>query len=646
MVPFAAPLRPSGPGPRARRLGRVKTHPYGSWPSPITPASLTVGEARLDEPRPDGADTYWLEGRPWEQGRVVLVRRSAEGTQQDVTPEPFNVRSRVHEYGGGAYAVRDEVVVFSDFSSGRLYRVRPGEEPTPITPEAQVRFGGLVLSGRHVYAVREDHRSPGEPVNELVRLDTEGENLDLGEVIHTGTDFVSRPAICADGRQGAWVVWDHPNMPWDSTRIVLADLTDPAGSAQVVAGGPGISVVQPRFAPDGSLYFMSDETGYWNVWKHTPWGSSPVHTLAADLADPQWLLGFVDYAVIDDAHLLVRTYREATGTLAVLDTTTGALRELATEGVAFTHIHAVDGDLLTLRARADGPPQVVRGPLDGEVRVLAGPLEAADTAYLSRAVHRTWSDPHGRDTHGFFYPPVNGDVTAPQDSAPPLMVIVHGGPTSHAAPSYMKTVQFWTTRGFAVLDVNHGGSTAYGRDFRRRLNGAWGVVDIEDSVAGIADLAAHGLIDAERVVIRGGSAGGYTTLRALTATTAFAAGTSYFGISDLVAMVEDDHKFESRYIFSMIGPWPEAETLYRDRSPINHLDTLHGELLLLQGADDLVVKEDQATLMADALRALGKEVELVVYPGEGHGFRRADTIIDSLSRELAFYQRVFDARRC
>ena len=631
----------------ATRFGVMTSLRYGHWPSPISPEALTIGDPTLDEPRLDGEDTYWLEGRPTEAGRVVLVCHGADGRARDVTPARFNVRSRVHEYGGGAYAVREGMVVFSNFVDGRLYRLdRDSAQPVAITAaDEAVRFGAVVLHGQRIYAVREDHRAGGEAVNELVWLPLHPDSPGVGEVIAGGTDFVSRPAISPDGERIAWVSWNHPNMPWDSTILEVAALSDPVATRRTVAGGPGISVVQPQFSPRGDLWFISDASGYWNLmrWSGGETAAQPVHHLAADVADPQWLLGFIDFALIDDDTAFFRYFVDATAVPAVLDARTGEHRLVHLEGVAFTHLQVRGSDLLALRGRAEGGPQIVRGPLDGPVRVLAGSLEDADPEYLSRAVAKTWTNTAGQQTHGFFYPPVNGQVQLSGDSAPPVIVVVHGGPTSHAMPTYKQQIQFWTTRGFAVFDVNHGGSTAYGRAFRERLNGQWGVVDIDDTVCGVRALAAEGAIDATAVFIRGGSAGGYTTLRALTASTAFAAGASYFGISDLALLVADDHKFESRYTTTLVGPWPQDEAVYRERSPIHHLADLHGELLLLQGADDMVVKENQATRMAEALSALGKAVELVVYPGEGHGFRQAQTIVDSLNRELALYQRCIDA---
>ena len=622
---------------------------YGTWSSPVTPESLTDGQARIDEVRVDGPDTWWLESRPWEGGRSALVRHDGHTDQRhDVLPEPWNVRSRVHEYGGGAYAVGEGLLVFSDFATGRLFRVSTHErstpyEPTPITPELAIRFGGLVLHDRHVYAVREDHRDGGEPRNELVRLDVDGPNDDGGLVLATGSDFVSRPALSPDGTEIAWVAWDHPNMPWDSTRLMVADLThDGTEGEREVAGGEGVSVAQPAFSRDGTLWFVSDESGYWNLHRRDGTTTRAVHALAADIAQPQWVLGMVDFALRPDGTVLVRHWQGETARLGVLDPATGVLSDVEDEGTMFEHLQSLGSEVAYRRLLPDRLPEVVRGSLDSGRRVIGRSSPSVpDPDYVSLPEERTWTNSAGEEVHGLLYRPRNPRFSAPSGELPPLLVHVHGGPTSRAEAAYASMTQFWTTRGFAVLDVNHGGSTGYGRAYRERLRGQWGVVDIDDCVCGAAALAAAGIVDGDRLAIHGGSAGGYTVLRALTTSEVFTAGTSYFGISDLRGLLVDDHKFESRYTIGLVAPWPQDEAVYLERSPFTHIDSLHGELLLLQGADDLVVPVSQAQQMADAMRAAGKDVELVVYEGEGHGFRRAETIVDSLERELAHYQRAF-----
>lgn len=620
---------------------------YGTWTSPITPESLTAAAARIDEVRVEGRHTWWLESRPWESGRNALVRHDSHtGEAHDVLPEPWNVRSRVHEYGGGAYAVGGGVLVFSDFATGRLYRLSTHEfpdplDPTPFTPEVDVRYGGLVLHEHHVYAVREDHRRSGEPANELVRLDLDGTNADAGRVIGSGSDFVSRPAISPDGTRIAWIAWDHPNLPWDSTRLVVADLThDGIEHERVIAGGDGVSVQQPEFAADGTLWFISDQTGFWNLYREDDGQPQAVLTDETDFGSPQWVLGIVDYALRADGTILIRRWVGARARLGLLDPATGSLADVEDEGTMFDSLQSTGAEVAYRRGLPDRLPEVVRGPVNGERAVIGrSSPHTPDPGYVSLPEPWTWTNSSGQEVHGLLYRPVNADVEAPDGELPPLLVGIHGGPTSRAEAAYASQTQFWTSRGFAVLDVNHGGSTGYGREYRDRLKGGWGVVDIDDAVTGASSLAAEGIVDGARLAIHGGSAGGYSVLRALTTSDVFTAGTSYFGISDLALLVSDDHKFESRYTFGLVAPWPEGSAVYAERSPINHIGSLSGELLLLQGSDDLVVPLSQAQLMADAMRAAGKDVELVVYEGEGHGFRKAATIIDSLERELAHYQR-------
>lgn len=617
------------------------TRPFGSWPSPISPADVAAGTAQLEELRLDGDATYWLASRPDQGGRVTLMRHDG-GSVTDLLPDGgWNVRSRVHEMGGGAYAVADGLVVFSRFDDNRLYRLEPGSDgqPTAITPEAKVRYGGLALHGRQLYAVREDHRADGEPRNELVRLDVDGANDDLGAVLSTGSDFVGTPAVSADGGRLAWVTWDHPHMPWDTTTLWTAETTeDGIDRARRVAGGDGISVTQPAFAADGTLWFVSDETGWWTLWRTTATGTDLALDVQADLAEAQWLLGMRDLAPVADGRLLIR-HPDATGGPAVFDPRSGAVEALAP--AARTRSLVSSGDAFGyLCEHSDRPAELVRVD-GGAARVLATAGTAPDAAYVSVPDEVSWTNSAGLTAYGYFSAPVHPEVGGADDEAPPLLVLVHGGPTSRSDPVESAAKRFWTSRGFALLDVNYGGSSGYGRAYRERLRGQWGVVDIDDIVTGARAMAERGLVDGGRMAIRGGSAGGYATLRALTSSDAFAAGTSYFGISDLRALAADTHKFEARYCDGLIGPLPEAEQVYVERSPLSHLDALHGDLLLLQGADDLIVPLNQAEAMADAVRAAGKPVEMVVYDGEGHGFRRAESTIDAHQRELAHYGRVF-----
>ncbi len=620
----------------------MRTLPYGTWPSPLSPDALAGGQVTLDEVRVDGPHTYWLEGRPADGGRQVLVRHDGTRTR-DVLPAPWHVRSRVHEYGGGAYAVSGGTVVFSEVSTGVVHRLGPqDEEPVPLTVAGPWRFGGLVLHGDHVWAVREDHSRVPEPANELVRIDLSGSRPDGGTVVFAGADFVSRPAVAPDGAEVAWVVWDHPDMPWDSTRLLRARVTDEGLDAPVaVAGGDGTSVVQPHYGPDGALWFVSDETGWWLVHRDADDGPVRLHDGAADHAQPQWSLGIVDLAVLDADRALVHWWEDDGQRLGVLDARTGRVSHVEAEGTLVEHLGYAAGEIVLLRGRPDRLPEVVRGGVEGPLHVLAeSTSHPLDPAWVSPPRPLTWHDTSGLRVHGLLHEPRNPEATAPEGTRPPLVVMAHGGPTSRTQATFSSTVQFWTTRGFAVLLVDYSGSSGYGRAYRDRLRGRWGELDIDDCVSGARTLAETGAVDGERMVIRGGSAGGYTVLRAMTTSSAFAAGTSLFGISDLTTLMADTHKFESQYPQRLVAPWPEGSETYRERSPVHHVTELHGQLLLLQGAEDRAVPLAQAEAMAAAMVASGRSVELQVYEGEGHGFRRRETLVDALERELAFYTRV------
>ncbi|KNX39006.1 S9 family peptidase [Luteipulveratus halotolerans] len=616
------------------------TAPYGSWSSPITVQQLTAATVNLSSTRVDGNDVYWLEGRPEEQGRTVLVRRRA-GSTVDVTPAPFDVRTMVHEYGGGAYDVRDGLVVFSDRADGRLRVVESGVEPRVITPYVGgplLRYAALHLDlpRRRVLAVREDHRDDGEPRNEIVAVPLTGESE--GEVLVTGHDFVAAPRVSPDGERLAWVTWEHPSMPWDSTTLWVGDAG--AGQARVIDGGDGVSVSDIGWLSDGRLLYASDRSGFWNLTIDR----QPVHQVDRDCADPAWQLGPPEWCELGDGRLLLREWHDASARLVTLDLATGGTSPVEVGGLASTTGPAVIGDDVVLVASyADRPGAVIRlDPASGSVETLRAARELPfDSDYLPRAEPVTWPGSEGADVHGFLYLPRNPDHAGPDDELPPLIVQSHGGPTGHVTPAMRVYFAFWTSRGFAVLDVNYGGSTAYGRAYRQRLQGNWGIVDVRDCASGAQAMADRGLVDSTRLAIAGGSAGGYTTLAALTFADVFSAGVSHYGIGDLETLARDTHKFESRYPDSLIGPYPEAQQTYRDRSPVHFVERIDSAMLLLQGADDKVVPPNQAIATADAVRAKGRPVALVMYEGEGHGFRRADSIQDAAKAELSYYAQVF-----
>ncbi|CAA9296931.1 MAG: Prolyl oligopeptidase family protein [uncultured Friedmanniella sp.] len=635
------------------------TAPYGSWSSPVTVDQLTSASVGLAEVRVDGPDLYWLESHADQGGRCSVWRAPlAGGEAREVTPPTANVRTRVHEYGGGAYGVAGGVLVYSEMTDGRLYRV-DGEGPArPLTPAGDLRFADVRVHPDRglVLAVREDHSSPGECVNTVVAVGLEpaADDADLGAgtVLVTGTDFCSTPELAADGRL-AFVTWDHPAMPWDSTTLAVGTLAGDARSGwrlddvHRVAGGPSVSAVQPRWTPGGTLVFVDDRSGWWNLYA---WSGGddhrPLHPAEAEFCEPGWVLGQTPYAVVDDERLVCAVTRCGTPSVALVSTTTGQLTPLTPDGTEAGELAAGDGRVAAVLRHPDRPAglSVAPLPLDGgpgawDERRRSSSLALRPEA-ISRAEAVSWDSPLG-PVHGFYYPPTSPDFASPEGTLPPLVTLSHGGPTSFSSPAFSLSYQFWTSRGYAVLDVNYGGSTGYGRAYRERLLGRWGLVDVADCADGARAMGDQGRADPDRLVVKGGSAGGYTTLRALTATDVFAAGISSYGIGSLEALALHTHKFESRYLDGLVGPYPEAREVYVERSPLTHVDSLAAPILLLQGTEDKVVPPAQAEEMADAARRKGLPVALIMFEGEGHGFRRAENIRRSLEAQQFFLGRLF-----
>jgi dipeptidyl aminopeptidase/acylaminoacyl peptidase len=620
---------------------------YGTWSSPITAEAITVGQVGLAQPSLDRGDGYWLETRPQEAGRTVLVRRTPAGRRDDLTPAPLNVRTRVHEYGGGAYAVRDGVIVAANFADQRVYRIDGGTAARPLTPESagQLRYADMELDlarGR-VLAVREDHRAGGEAINAIVAVPLTGG--DEGWVIVHGHDFFSSPRLSPDGKRLTWLSWDHPNLPWDGTHLWSAEITS-AGSlneVRLVAGGERESIVQPAWSPDNQLYFVSDTSGWWNLYRADADSASPVCPMSAEFAGPAWTFGMRWYGFLDPATILACFSEGGRWHLGTIDVGAGRLDRLALAYTEFSGLAVEDGRAILRAGRPDRPAAIILlDPASGSVTELctAGDLPV-DPSHLARPQAIAFPSEGGAITHAFYYSPSNPDFRAPAGELPPLIVKSHGGPTGSTSSELRLPTQFWTSRGFAVCDVNYGGSTGYGRVYRERLNGRWGEVDVLDCVAAALFLVAKRKADARRLAITGGSAGGYTTLCALTFHDAFRAGASHYGVSDLGALARDTHKFESRYLDRLVGPWPEAAAVYRARSPIHHVERLSCPIIFFQGLEDAVVPPNQAELMVDALRRKGLPVAYLTFPGEQHGFRKAETIQTVLSAELAFYGRIF-----
>jgi dipeptidyl aminopeptidase/acylaminoacyl peptidase len=623
------------------------TASYGSWKSPITSDLIVQGSVGLSQCTFDGEDIYWVELRPREIGRNVIVKWNEEGDGIDVNPAPFNARTRAHEYGGGDYVVNNGVVFFSNFQDQRLYRCEVNSQPEPITAEADVRYADACIDAarNRLICVREDHTGTGEAVNTIASVSLEG-NAGTGEILVQGNDFYSSPKLSPDGTHLAWLTWNHPNMPWDGCELWVGEVAPDGGltNTRWVAGGAHESIFQPEWSPSGVLYFASDRTGWWNLQRITEAGQiESVCTTKGELGMPQWLFGMSVYAFASDELIVCSHIEQGISRLAFLNVQTHKLDEI---DCPFTDIQYLRASKKYAVFRAGSPTEVAsitRLNLENkktEALKLSNDLDVFP-AYFSIPRPIEFPTEAGLTAHGFFYPPQNPDYQAPENEKPPLIVKSHGGPTASASTALALGVQYWTSRGFAVLDVNYGGSTGYGRQYRERLNKKWGIVDVDDCVNGARYLVARGEVDGNRLVITGGSAGGYTTLCALTFRNVFKAGASHFGVSDAEALAKDTHKLESRYLDGLLGPYPERSDIYKQRSPINYPHRLSCPVIFFQGLEDKVVPPNQAEKMVDALRSKGIPVSYVAFPAEQHGFRQAQNIKRALDAELYFYSRVF-----
>jgi dipeptidyl aminopeptidase/acylaminoacyl peptidase len=626
--------------------------PHGSWASPIT-LDLVAREGGVSFSSLDITDdgVYWIESRPQEKGRSVLVFCEHDGDPVDVVPPDFNVRSRVHEYGGGAWLHDGSVVFCSNFDDSRLYRIdEPGAEPRPITPEPSgpnaLRYadGRVFADGRLIVCVRESH-GDGEPRNELVVLPADGSAEP--RVLATGRDFYAAPRPSPDGRRLAWLAWDHPHMPFEGTDLCVGDLGADGSLSRErrVAGSSEESIFQPEWSADGVLHFVSDRTGWSNLYVEREGGVHALTHEQADLAHPQWVFDLSRYAFLEDGRIACLFTRAAIDSLEVLDPTAGELErvDLGSTSSFAPSLRARDNELVFAAASPTEPVTLtLLDTATRERRILRRSTSLEfDERYISIAEPIEFGGADGLTSHAFYYAPTNPDYTAPPGELPPLIVSVHGGPTAHVSTALDLSAQLFTSRGIAVVDMNYGGSTGYGREYRDRLRGRWGEVDVEDSAAAAAYLADRGDIDPARVEISGGSAGGYTTLLALALRDEFAAGASYYGVADLVTFHRDTHKFESHYDTYLVGPWPEAIDVYRERSPVNHADSISRPLLLLQGLDDKVVPSSQSEQIVEALARRGIPYAYVAFEGEGHGFRKAENVQRSLEAHLSFLAQVF-----
>ncbi len=619
--------------------------PFGSWSSPVGADLVAGASIGLSQIVLDGQDVYWIESRPLEGGRNVIVRATSGGGIRDIIPPPFNARTRVHEYGGGAYTVHRGTVFFTNFTDQLLYRVAAGAAPRALTSETRFRHADMIVDdarGR-LLAVREDHTVAGrEAVNSLAAVDIEGG----GEsVLVSGNDFYSSPRMNADGSRLAWLTWNHPNMPWDGTELWIAEVARDGSLVRPrrVAGGLEESIFQPEWCPDGTLAFVSDRTGWWNLYRRREDRIEPLWPKEAEFGAPQWVFGMSKYAFQSPRRLVCAYTRHGVWGMARLDTATGRAEELDLSYTSIESVRTVAERVLFVGGSPVEPDSIVSLDLTTKrATVLRSSLFASlDARLFSLPRPVEFPTEQGRTAHGLFYPPQSAEFEGPSGERPPLIVSIHGGPTAAATSTLRLGVQFWTSRGFAVLDVNYGGSTGYGREYRKRLEGLWGVVDVDDCVNGALHMAREGAADEKRLVIHGGSAGGYTTLCALTFRDSFKAGASYFGLSDLTIFAGDTHKFESRYLERLVGPYPQRKDLYEERSPIRYVDRLSCPVIFFQGLDDKVVPPNQAELMVEALRRKGLPVAYVAFEGEQHGFRKAESLRRMFEGELYFYSRVF-----
>lgn len=614
--------------------------PYGSWESPVSAADTVADAVRFSDIQYDEGPLYWLEMRPSEGGRTALVRRRPDGTIGEPLPASTNVRTTVHEYGGGAYRAGSRGFVYSEFSDQRLYRVDLDGGVTPLTPEPprplSVRHADLApFVNDSLIGIRETHPAEGEAINELVAIHADG----AVNVVASGSDFYASPRMSQDGSRLVWIEWDHPDMPWDGTRLVVADALNP-DDRTVVAGGPDESVVQPEWAPDGTLVFASDRTGWWNLYRIDGEDTVPILEMEAEFVGPPWLFGFSWYGFLSNGRIAASFHEDGRHRLGVIDAA-GGLERLDFGFSTFGSHLITDGDhrVWFVGAHPERPSALVELNVDTrEPLIIRSNPSIVDDAHVPEPRLITFPTTGGDVAHAVYYPPTSAGFRGPEGERPPLLVHIHGGPTAKAAVAFNPQTVFWTSRGFAVVDVNYRGSTGFGREYRRKLEGEWGVVDVDDAIAAAQYLASTGEVDGERLAISGGSAGGYTTLAALAFRDVFAAGASYYGIADIEMLMSDAHKFESRYEIRLLGGDP---AVWRDRSPIHSVDQIDIPVALFQGLDDKVVPPNQAAVIADALESRGIPHVHVEYEGEGHGFRQAANVISSLETELAFYGVVF-----
>ena len=619
---------------------------FGSWKSPITSDLIVSRTIGIGSILVNHDNIFWLEKRPQEQGRNLIAGIFNQREFKNLTPSPLSVRSKIHEYGGGAYTVEKNTIYFSNFQDGRIYQQVIGTQPHPLTNEQFQRYGDIVVDQERnrLICVCEAHSFDGEPQNSIINI-----NISTGRIwnLIQGEDFYSSPRLSPDGKHLAWLSWNHPNMPWDSSYLWLAKL-DEDGSVsepELIAGGQTESICEPKWGQDGTLYFSSDRTNWWNLYRRRIDGKVEIlHQMSAEFGYPHWVFGLSTYALIGNEQLICAYSSDGCWHLGIINLKTREFQAIKTRYTNISDLQASDsGFAVFIGGSPTETTAVIKLDLVTKQETILkreGDLQI-DPGYLSLPEAIAFPTSDNLTAHAWYYPPQNQDFIAPSTELPPLVVKSHGGPTAAASVDLNLRIQYWTSRGFGYLDVNYGGSIGYGREYRQRLDGKWGIVDVDDCVNAAKYLVAQGKVDGDRLVITGSSAGGYTTLAALTFTNTFKAGASYYGVSDLEILAKDTHKFESRYLDGLVGKYPAEKTIYQKRSPIHHLEQLNCPVIFFQGLKDKVVPPNQAEIMFQAIKRQGLPVAYISFEEEGHGFRIAENIKQALDSEFYFYAQIF-----
>tara|TARA_B100000700_G_scaffold236820_1_gene262763 strand:+ start:1017 stop:2960 length:1944 start_codon:yes stop_codon:yes gene_type:complete len=619
---------------------------YGSWESIFTPEKIIEGGLRLGEIRIDNNDIYFLEGRPAESGRSVIIKHNPDGTTEDVLPQNYNARNAVHEYGGGSYAVKDEIVFFTNWEDQLIYKVS-ADKISPITKPSNIpmgiRFADLTLSndGKWIFCVRETHTKDKEAQNEIVAVSTISSEI---IVLASGRDFYSSPRPNPISNQICWLEWDHPNMPWDGNELYIADFDSQNISNKLkIDGSKNISILQPEWTNEGDLVYISDESGWWNLRKYSDNKTSEILLEEIDHGGPAWQFGFRTYFIHDNFIFLRGTSKDKNKGLIRKITLSGEIvDEIQVNHTSISDLSFCDGSAIYMGSSPTTSTQLCRLDFStSNVDILKESIKIQiDSEEISIAQEIMFDTTSNEIAYAYFYKPTNKNYEGLTKEKPPLLVISHGGPTGSTTSSLNLSIQYWTNRGFAVVDVNYRGSAGYGKKYRDALKSNWGVYDTDDCIAAVDYLSNKGLVDSSRVAIKGGSAGGYTTINALTFHDRFAVGATYYGIADLSVFIDDTHKFESRYLDSLIGKYPEEKEKYYNRSAINFTDKLSCPMIIFQGTEDKIVPPSQAEIMAQGLRDKKIPFSLIMYEGEQHGFRQSENIKHSLESELFFYSKV------